>query len=485
VKRYLYLVHRWLGILLCLVMALWFLSGVVMMYVGYPKLTSQERLQNLPVLDGAACCLPVADALVALPPASVVRGLRLTSVAGAPVYVATLDKNRFAAIDGRSGVLLAAVDAALAVKSAQAFMPETANYAGQVDEDAWTHSRALDGHRPLHKVDMLDDARTRLYVSGVTGEVVRDATQTERIWNWIGAWLHWLYPLRGGWVDAWWSGIVIYGSLAATLLGLAGIWVGCLRWRRRPYANGSHSPYRAPWARWHHWLGLVFGLLIVAWIASGLFSMNPWKIFDAGVARPQRPALLVPADGMAPGALLNCLQRAGFAASELEWTRLADEPFILARDAAGDSRLLSPAECVPFAAHDLAGLQAAGAAMLPTARVSDALVQQGYDWHYYARAAHTMGGNQNRPLPVLRLQFDDAAQTWLYLDPRSGAVVLRLDSHTRVKRWLFALLHSWDWLPLLERRPLWDILLVLGSLGGFAVSVSGVVLGWRRLRRQC
>lgn len=95
-----------------------------------------------------------------------------------------------------------------------------------------------------------------------------------------------------------------------------------------------------------------------------------------------------------------------------------------------------------------------------------------------------MGGHQNRPLPVLRLQFDDPAQTWLYLDPRSGAVVQRLNSRARVKRWLFALLHSWDWQPLLAHRPLWDILLIVGSLGGFAVSVSGVVLGWRRLRRR-
>jgi len=33
-KRYLYLWHRWLGIVLCLFMAMWFISGVVMMYVG-------------------------------------------------------------------------------------------------------------------------------------------------------------------------------------------------------------------------------------------------------------------------------------------------------------------------------------------------------------------------------------------------------------------------------------------------------------------
>ncbi|MDQ6216859.1 PepSY domain-containing protein, partial [Achromobacter insolitus] len=47
-KRWLYLIHRWAGIVLCLFFAMWFISGVVMMYVGYPKLTPQERLAHLP-----------------------------------------------------------------------------------------------------------------------------------------------------------------------------------------------------------------------------------------------------------------------------------------------------------------------------------------------------------------------------------------------------------------------------------------------------
>ena len=38
-KRWLFLVHRWLGIGICLLFAMWFVSGMVMMYVGYPKLT--------------------------------------------------------------------------------------------------------------------------------------------------------------------------------------------------------------------------------------------------------------------------------------------------------------------------------------------------------------------------------------------------------------------------------------------------------------
>jgi hypothetical protein len=43
------------------------------------------------------------------------------------------------------------------------------------------------------------------------------------------------------------------------------------------------------------------------------------------------------------------------------------------------------------------------------------------------------------------------------------------------------MLHSWDWLPLLDRRPLWDLLLIALSVGGAALSITGVVIAWRRL----
>ena len=46
IKRWILLGHRWLGIGTCLRFFLWFLSGMVMMYVGHPKLTRQERLEH-------------------------------------------------------------------------------------------------------------------------------------------------------------------------------------------------------------------------------------------------------------------------------------------------------------------------------------------------------------------------------------------------------------------------------------------------------
>ncbi|KNE26336.1 hypothetical protein AFM18_17505, partial [Achromobacter spanius] len=64
-KRWLYLTHRWAGIVLCLFFAMWFISGVVMMYVGYPKLTPQERLTHLAPLDAATIAITPAQALAA------------------------------------------------------------------------------------------------------------------------------------------------------------------------------------------------------------------------------------------------------------------------------------------------------------------------------------------------------------------------------------------------------------------------------------
>ncbi len=59
--------HRWLGIAGCILFVVWFVSGVVMMYVGYPKLTPLERLQHLPDLSlDAACCISPQQALLAL-----------------------------------------------------------------------------------------------------------------------------------------------------------------------------------------------------------------------------------------------------------------------------------------------------------------------------------------------------------------------------------------------------------------------------------
>jgi hypothetical protein len=505
-KRWLFLIHRWLGVLLCAFFAMWFISGVVMMYVGYPKLTQAERLAHLPPLHSAIVgSKKLLEPLEALQSAGLVgplQDLRLAVASGGrPVYlVAPAAPSSDAAprprrapapavIDARTGERLQRVDAAYAVASARAFSnelnPSRIEYQGSINEDAFTHSRALDVHRPLHRLHLGDNAGTVVYVSSTTGEVVRDATQKERAWSYVGAWIHWLYPFRGNVFNDYWTNIVNWLSIAGIVLTVTGTVVGVLRWRfKEAYRSGSRTPYRNLMMRWHHVFGLIFAAVTFTWIFSGLMSMNPWKIFDSG-ARPllqqamNGGPLVLPTQAATLEVLLSA---ASSNVRELRWVRSAGHTLVLVHNPNGDPDVLDVTTAAPhtWAAGEIAE---AAARLMPHSVVRSETLTS-YDLHYYDRAAHTMTGGGDKPLPALRLVFDDPHATWVHIDLHTGALLGRTDSHRRISRWLFAMLHSWDWLPLLERRPLWDIILIVLSIGGTVMSVTGIVIGWRRLAQK-
>jgi hypothetical protein len=58
------------------------------------------------------------------------------------------------------------------------------------------------------------------------------------------------------------------------------------------------------------------------------------------------------------------------------------------------------------------------------------------------------------------------------------------DSSSRLRRWLFNAAHSLDFPWLIQYRPAWDLVVWLLSIIGTVASASGVVIGWRRLRRK-
>uniref|UniRef100_UPI003137DC71 hypothetical protein n=1 Tax=Ferrovibrio terrae TaxID=2594003 RepID=UPI003137DC71 len=89
-----------------------------------------------------------------------------------------------------------------------------------------------------------------------------------------------------------------------------------------------------------------------------------------------------------------------------------------------------------------------------------------------------------RPLPVLRIEFDDPDRTWFHIAPGTGDILQRTNANQRLYRWLFNALHSFDLRILIANRPAWDVLLWAMSAVGFVMSISGVVIGWRRLRRK-
>src|SRR5580698_6627154 len=59
--RILVVLHRYLGVAVGLLMQMWFISGIVMIYVQYPTLSEESRLATLAPIPWDACCNQAQD----------------------------------------------------------------------------------------------------------------------------------------------------------------------------------------------------------------------------------------------------------------------------------------------------------------------------------------------------------------------------------------------------------------------------------------
>ena len=103
-RKWLYIGHRWIGIVTCLFFAMRFISGVVMMYVAFPGLSDKERLAALPDIAWDKVALSPDDAMRMAGATRYPRDLRLAMLADEPVYrLVDWDGKRRAisALDGR------------------------------------------------------------------------------------------------------------------------------------------------------------------------------------------------------------------------------------------------------------------------------------------------------------------------------------------------------------------------------------------------
>lgn len=478
-KRWLYLVHRWMGIAGCLLIAMWFGSGLVMMYVAFPALTDMERMAGLPPIDLGAIATTPEAAMAAAGLTAFPRSLRLEMAGDLPVYRMIDAKGRPHTVAATDGRVIDHVDAEVARVIAQRFAGRPAQWLETAERDQWTVPNGLNAWRPLHRIAIDDGRGTELYVSAKTGEVMRDTDRAERAWNWLGSIPHWLYftPIRQD--PPLWRQVVLWTSGPCVAVAVSGIWIGWLRVRvRRRFAHGSLggvSPYHG-WMAWHHVAGLAGALFLLGWLVSGWLSVNPNQWFDG---RSFDGAALARYAGHAEASFPVPdwhAMKADAGVREIRMTWVAGVPSVQVASRPGEVRVLDPHSGAPLQ-WDTTDLTRAAAQLMPAARVATSTMQTTWDTYWYSH-------HHVRRLPVLRVCFHDADSTWAYIDPSSGQVIGRSDDSRRAYRWLFHAAHSWDFTWLTQNRPLWDFVMWVLSGVGLIMSVSGVVVGWRRLRRR-
>jgi hypothetical protein len=492
-RKYAILCHRWMGVAFCILFAAWFVSGIVLMYCEYPTVRARDRLARAEPLDAARIRLSPQEAYARLDAVEPPSEVRLAMFDGRPVYRFLFGRDSLL-VYADTGQLQDEFPAPLTLRIAAAWTHQPAalaSFNGALRRpDQWTVSGEFAPLRPLVKYSWPNGAE--VYVSGVTGEVVQATTRGSRLGAWFGAIPHWLYftPLRQH--GATWSRIVIWASGIGTVTSLFGLLVGLLLYspaaQRYRFPRGRSSIPYAGQKRWHTVLGLLFGLVTCTWVFSGMLSMDPFE-WDEGadqsrLAAALRGGPLRMADFSAKGPQQALTQAAsqlplgwrqnGLRARELELTMFAGQPVYLARESP-EHALIIPLDGPPSPyfppAHIAAVLaQAAKPYALTAVRVANQ-----YESYYVDR-------HRDRPLPVLSLQFDDPGASLYYVDLKTARIVQSYVTQTRWNRWLYHGLHSFDFPWLYRHRPAWDLVVLALMLGGTALSVTSLVIGWRRLR---
>ena len=469
------------------VFVVWLVSGIVMIYTGgMPSLAGDDRLRGQGAIDFEAIAVSPPVAVAAADIDGAVRELRLGSLLGRPAYRIGRGVGPPATVFADTGEAFDGADPGQALAESARFIGEPVEalgFAGTVTEtDQWTIGLARS--LPLDRYDVDDGRGTRVYFSRDSGQVELVTDRASRALAWAGAIPHWFYftPLRLNQPVWYWT--VVWVSVIGCVMAVLGLVLAVTQFRRsKPFRLSASIRYRG-FMRWHYYTGALFGVFALTWAFSGLMSMEP---FDWTTTTGMR----LPPNDLQGGALAleryrpdepGTAEALGDSPAEVEMMRIQGAAYYLVSSAPTgspvtrrlvDATTLEPRKA-PFPPESvIAELERTVSA----AGIIEHAVLDEYDAYYYAQ-----GGAA--PLPVLRVKFDDPAETWYYFDLMTSGAVASNHRLGRIERWLFNGLHSLDFPFWYDRRPLWDMGLILLSLGALATSGIGMYLGAKRLLRQ-
>jgi hypothetical protein len=475
-RKWLILTHRYLGIVLSLLFVMWFVSGIAMIFArGMPELTRDMRIEHLTELNMGAVKLTPAEALAKAELDRAPSRAVLLMIMGRPAYRFT--SNGTVMVFADTGEVLEEIGKPEAIKIAGSFMelPESKlDYEGELNEpDQWTLEQRRD--LPMHKISVNDDSRTELYVSEESGEVELMTTRGSRALAWVAAIPHWMYfaPLRVK--DQMWRQIVLWTSGVGAVLAVLGIILSMTQFATR-YAG---------FMRWHYVTGTIFGVFALTWVFSGWLSMEPY-FWASGGGTGNRirqtlsggPLDLTAFPAVGPGTWYDVL--AARFPKEIEFARIQDDPYFIARGIAPEPVLLSASPFAvrrePFSIESLMNRVRQGN---PNVEIVESQVLSAYDSYYHP------GGSEARrpPLPVLRVKFGDPDATWFYIDPHMGQVAGRFTWRQRLERWVYHGFHSLDFNFWYYNGTVWRATMVALNAGGALLSGIGLVLAVKRVKK--
>jgi uncharacterized iron-regulated membrane protein len=478
--RIIYSLHRILGSILSLLFLIWFLSGFVMIYHSFPKVKERDKYRAM--LPLRPSMLPADSLLYALPSGETLLRLSLKTKATVPVLqVATAGQTyEIAAPDGCLSPALPATYEQIRSVAERWCQAGIRKVDTLYKPEQWIPFGRLRDEMPVYKFYFDDRQEHQLYVSSSTAEAIQFTDRNSRFWAWVGAIPHWIYFTELRQNSKRWSNVVICLSAAGTIMCISGIVAG-IKSFVRGYRKGKRlkSPYRKPLYRWHHVAGFIFGVFVCTFIFSGMMSLAR---VPQWIAKEHNPSLkqirTAPAPVLDPACYqLDCRRIFDCFAPEIkqiEWSSFGDIPLykVVVND-----RLItlnaSGSECAELYLTETDLLNRFSKIHHEPVTVS---LMEEFDNYYISR-------KMDSPLPVYKVEVSDADRSVYYVHPQTGSVRY-FNTHLRIQKWCYRGLHAYSIKFLVERPVLWHIVMWTTMLGGTLVSLTGVWMGIRFVKRK-
>ncbi|MCU4175300.1 PepSY domain-containing protein [Carboxylicivirga sp. N1Y90] len=476
-RKILLQIHKITGSFLSLLFVMWCVSGIVLIYVGFPHASRQQRFEHLDYIRSA-------DFSKIQPlPAAITGKVELEKYPNTMVYRVYKGKKAQKVYNAQTLEAISVFNRNDAIKMAESFANSSVQKVdSMVELDSWIPWRYYEPLLPFYKCYMNDEARTVVYVSSVSGLVVQKTDQISRWMGRIGAIPHWIYFKQLHTKAQLRKQVVVWLGILSLIACISGLWFGIYRLKRNDkQVISGITVYKKWWYKWHHISGFVFGIVMSTFILSGIFyttGVPDWMVENT----PKSPLRewnkgIKSAPRIAPHIIWNQLRNQD-GVRKIAWASYMNtnvvevyyqdykNPIVYRFN---DKELLEPIQLgkdeVMNYAKSLFGSEISLS------------VQNDYDYYYEAQ------GMFHRPIPAFKIELNNLYNTCLFVNPNSGKAVYYLDNNKRSRRWLAKALHKFDFPVLKSQNKLRISLLILALLGGLFLSISSVVLGVKWFKR--
>lgn len=479
--KFLFKIHKYVGGFIAIFFLMWFVTGMILVYHPYPRISEKMINARMETIGNAS--LPDVTSIVARTDGKL-EALSIRQFQGQTLFEVKAGKKKQTVVADTlqdqqvKSVTFATVEAeALKWCDAPVLRVDTLH-----EREQWVLYSRYDRAMPLYKFYFDDEQKTELFISGKDGSPQQVTSRKERFWAWIGAIPHKLYfPYIRKDVDRWKAWIVASGTICL-VAALSGFLLGiCLLVNRYRQKNRLEIPYKRGWKRWHYVSGLVFGVFLIWWAISGIFSMSrvpQWLVPTKAEFSFNKTRLW--GKGMMPLEAYQLdyrkLQEFYPELKVVEWVRFADIPAYRVIEGENERYIdASGTEIVPMNVPKKTIEDGFRKIHGEDAKMTITLLES-YD-NYYLNFRRTM------ELPVYKVELDDEDHNLYYVNPRDG-YIRYLNKNKIVDKWLFSAIHYLNIGWLVNRSALWTFCLWFLCIGCGFVCLTGVVLGVKSLCRN-